>query len=49
MDCLTEEQTIQFTDQMLEALGALHASNIVHLDVKVEDLVVHGVGLKLLL
>ena len=35
IECLTEEKTISFTWQMLEALGAVHKCNIVHLDVKV--------------
>lgn len=38
MDCLTEEQTVIFTGQMLDALDSLHSANIVHLDVKPENL-----------
>ncbi|XP_065844960.1 death-associated protein kinase 2-like isoform X2 [Oscarella lobularis] len=38
MDCLTEGETVAFTVQVLEALRIMHSSQIVHLDLKPENL-----------
>eukprot|EP00118_Oscarella_pearsei_P025943 m.309085 g.309085 ORF g.309085 m.309085 type:complete len:347 (+) comp45466_c0_seq1:648-1688(+) len=38
MDCLTEGETVEFTKQVLKALKIMHENQIVHLDLKPENL-----------
>jgi serine/threonine protein kinase len=43
-DFLTEEEAIDFTRQILQGLQHLHSRSVVHLDLKVNGLMLHSIN-----